>query len=173
MPEEAPEGQEPENESQEDSQPEPDTFDRDYVEKLRKEAASYRTKLKELEPLAQRAKELEDAKKSETEKLAEKLTAAEKKALDASSSVLRLEVALDKAPEGMSIAQVRKLAKRLSGSSKEELEQDAEELFEDFVSKTPPGRVPKEDLKGGLDPSEDDGFDANKLAERIFSKGRI
>src|SRR5690606_9188606 len=54
---EEPEGQEPEDEPQEDSK-EPKTFDRDYVEKLRKEAASYRTKLKELEPLAKRAREL-------------------------------------------------------------------------------------------------------------------
>lgn len=50
---------------------------RKEIEKLRKESASYRTKAKELEPLAKRAKELEDAQKSEQERLTEQLTAAE------------------------------------------------------------------------------------------------
>lgn len=74
---------------------------------------------------------------------------------------LRAEVAAEK---GLTAAQ----AKRLSGSSKEELEADADELLEAFpVSKSdkgdddgkddrssgrPPSRRPAADLKGGSDP---------------------
>lgn len=78
MPIEQIEGQEPEQ-----TGPAPDagqTFDADYVAKLRQEAANYRTQLKdyktqvaELSPLAQKAKELEEAQKTEAEKLAEKI----------------------------------------------------------------------------------------------------
>ena len=42
---------------------ESETFDRAYVEKLRKEAAKYRNQAKELEPLAQKMRELEESKK--------------------------------------------------------------------------------------------------------------
>ncbi|MFE9886871.1 hypothetical protein [Streptomyces scopuliridis] len=56
---------------------------RKEIEKLRKESASYRTKAKELEPLAKKAQELEDAQKSETERLAESLTAAQEHAAKA------------------------------------------------------------------------------------------
>ena len=62
-----------------DSGSEPIAFDADYVQKLRQEAAKYRTeakanhaKLQELEPLAKKAQELEDAAKSDLEKLTEK-----------------------------------------------------------------------------------------------------
>ncbi|MEU2674213.1 hypothetical protein ABZ622_36190 [Streptomyces sp. NPDC007164] len=56
---------------------------RKEIEKLRKESASYRTKAKELEPLAKRAQELEDAQKSEAERLGEQLTAAQGRAVKA------------------------------------------------------------------------------------------
>jgi hypothetical protein len=55
-------------------------FDRKQAEaKIRKansEAANLRKRLKELEPLARKAKEFEDAQKSETERLTEQLQAA-------------------------------------------------------------------------------------------------
>jgi len=54
---------------------EPERFDADYVKKLRAEAASYRTKLKELEAKLQ---EHEMAKLSETEKLQKKLAELER-----------------------------------------------------------------------------------------------
>lgn len=46
---------------------------RKEIEKLRRESASYRTKVRDLEPLAAKARELEDAKKSEAERLTEQL----------------------------------------------------------------------------------------------------
>lgn len=62
------------------------------IEKLRKESAGYRTRAKELEPLAAKAKELEDAQKSETEKLADRLTAAEERAAKATRAAVSAKV---------------------------------------------------------------------------------
>lgn len=53
------------------------------IKKANSEAKSLRERLKELEPLAKKAKELEDAQKSEQERLTEQLTAAEERAAKA------------------------------------------------------------------------------------------
>ena len=81
-------GQEPQDApSQDDGQ----TFDANYVSKLRDEAASWRTKfrglesqIEELKPLAEKAKKLEEAQKTEAERLADQL--AELKAQQAEAA---------------------------------------------------------------------------------------
>ncbi|MET9953515.1 hypothetical protein ABZ135_18460 [Streptomyces sp. NPDC006339] len=130
------------------------------AEQARKELEA---RLKELEPLAAKAQQLEDAKKSEAEKLTEKLTAAEKRALAAEEKALRLEVATAK---GLTPAQ----AKRLVGSTKDELEADADELLASFGGTPPadssgkkPGRRPVEQLRPGGAPNPP----APSLAEQI------
>ncbi|MGW7053128.1 phage scaffolding protein [Streptomyces sp. NPDC054887] len=65
---------------------------RKEIEKLRKEAAKYRTSAKELEPLARKAKELEDAQKSEQERLAEQLSQAESRIKSVQARAVRSEV---------------------------------------------------------------------------------
>lgn len=118
------------------------------------EARKWEARAKENSGAATRLAELENAKKTEAEKTAERLTAAERKAAAAELSALRLDVALDKAPEGMAVAQVRKLARRLSGSTREEIEADAAELFADFAPKpTTDSRRPVESLKSGALPA--------------------
>lgn len=117
-------------------------------------------------------KKRQDAEKTEAEKLEERASTAEKKATQAEATALRLDVALDKAPEGMSIAQVRKLAKRLSGESREDLEADAEELFADFAPADDEGqgprRRPRERLRPGASPSsEPEETDPDKLAATV------
>jgi hypothetical protein len=125
---------------------------------------------------AARLQELEDEKKSDAEKAADKAAAAETRATNAERANLRLEVALDKAPEGMPIAQARKLAKRLTGDTKEELEADAAELFADFQpaeEEDEPDRGrrrgrPREKLRPGAVPSsEPEESDPAKLAEMV------
>lgn len=54
-----------------------EVFDADYVAKLRREAADYRTKAKVNADAAKRLAQLEDANKSETEKLTDRAAAAE------------------------------------------------------------------------------------------------
>lgn len=173
---------EPEEDSQEETEkPEPgksDTFDADRakakIAKANQEAANLRKRLKELEPLALKAKELEDANKSETEKLSEDRDGHKGRADKAESSLRKITVALDAAPEGASLAQVRAVAKRLSGDTDEELAADAEELFELLGAAAKPkvpGK-PKENLKGGNDPDEPvEETDPRKLAELISKRG--
>jgi len=118
--------------------------------------------------------ELREAGKTEAQRAADQASEAEKRATSAEGKALRLEVALDKAPEGMSLAQVRKLAKRLSGSTQEELEADADELFADFApapQNDDVRRRPRERLRSGaasVDADGDDGeTDPIKLAARV------
>lgn len=144
---------------------------RDALSKANREAANYRSKLRETEPLARKAKELEDASKSESQKLSEERDGQKSRADKAEVSLLRMEVALDKAPDGMSLAQVRKLAKRLSGSTQEELEADADELFSDFVPGKQQSRRPKERLRSGVTDDDSPTTDMNSfLAEAIRAK---
>ncbi|MER8220889.1 hypothetical protein ABTZ58_09915 [Streptomyces sp. NPDC094143] len=65
---------------------------RKEIEKLRKESAGWRTKYQETKPLAQKARELEDAQKSEQERLTEQLTAAEQRIQSFRQRAVRSEV---------------------------------------------------------------------------------
>ena len=71
-------------------------FDRKRAEaKIRKansEAKSLRERLKELEPLAEKARQLEDAQKSEQERLTEQLTAAQERAAKATRAAVTSKV---------------------------------------------------------------------------------
>lgn len=134
-----PEGQEPEGEQQEPVQPsEPegeqqDSFDREYVEKLRQEAAKYRTQLRELEAAeeerqsereAAEQKRLEEQQKFqelyEKEKAKREAAEAQRQALELTSLKRRVadEVGLPKA-----------LAERLQGETEEDITADAKALL--------------------------------------------
>jgi hypothetical protein len=65
---------------------------RKEIEKLRKESAGWRTKYQETKPLAQKAQELEDAKKTEQERLSEQLSAAEQRIQSFRQRAVRSEV---------------------------------------------------------------------------------
>lgn len=139
----------------------------------RKARRDAETRLKELEPLAAKAKKLEEASKTESEKLTERATAAEKRAVEAESRALRLEVATAK---GLTPAQ----AKRLVGSTKEELEADADELLSSFGGSTGTGgkggagKKPVEQLRpGGLpNPPEPSVADLIVAAEKAKDWGK-
>ena len=121
------------------------TFDAEYVDKLRKEAAKYRTEAKANADAATRLAQIEEANKTEAQKAADRLAAAEKAATEATSSLARLEVALAK---GLTPSQ----AKRLVGSTREELEADADELLKDIGDAARP-RAPKPDPTQGRVPN--------------------
>lgn len=91
--------------------------------------------------LEARLKEFEDRDKSEAEKLAERAEAAERSLADLQANALRAEVALDK---GLTPSQ----AKRLIGSTREELEADADELLKDIGTANGP-RAPRRDPNQG------------------------
>ncbi len=119
--------------------------------------------------LQARLDELENAGKSETERLTSENAALKAQAADSTSKLLRLEVAVAK---GLTPAQ----AKRLVGSSQEELEADADDLLATFKpavdpaadTKVPPTQRPVTALAGGADPTEEpDELDPRKLAAGI------
>lgn len=156
----------PQVEQETDEGPFDETRAKAKIAKVNSEAASLRKRLKELEPMAAKAKELEDANKSEAEKTTERLTATEKRAEKAEGELLRLTVGLDK---GLTPAQ----AKRLVGSTKEELEADADDLLTTFGGdkKAPSTRKPNERLRGGSDPEDPPGeTDPRKLAAAIRAR---
>ena len=87
--------------------------------------AALRKANKEAETLRLRLQEFEDRDKTEAQKLADRAEAAEKRAVELETKAMRLEVASEK---GLTPAQ----AKRLVGTTREELEADADELLETF-----------------------------------------
>ena len=98
---------------------EPKTFDADYVAKLRQEAAKYRTEAKANAEAAKRLTEIEEAQKTEAQKLADRLAEAERKAQVAELKALRSDVAQAKGvPAGL-----------LAGDTQEALEASADALL--------------------------------------------
>lgn len=119
------------------------------IAKANSEAANLRKRVKELEAMEARLKELEEADKTDLEKANTKAAEAEKRAAAAEAKMLRYEIASEK---GLTLTQ----AKRLVGESREELESDADELAETFAGvedgKKPPARKPTERLRSATNP---------------------
>ena len=72
---------------------EPEVFDAEYVAKLRKEAAEYRTKAKANADAAERLAKLEEANKTEAEKMADRIRQLEDEKATAERDALRFKVA--------------------------------------------------------------------------------
>lgn len=138
----------------------------------RKHEGQAKTNAAELEQLRAAG----DESKSELERLAERVAASERRAEEAELKALRADVAASK---GLTPAQ----AKRLHGSTLEELEEDADELLAAFKPATgdegdgdgddkdgdrPSGR-PQERLRGGSSNSdaEPEETDPAKIAAQI------
>lgn len=145
--------------------PDPDGLGEAGKKALEKERRARREAEKAARDFEARLKELEDRDKSDADKLREERDAAIKEAADAKLERMRLEVAAEK---GLTPAQAR----RLVGTSQEELEADADELLETFGTATtdrgkPPAK-PTESLRGGVDPTEEPvETDPAKLADSV------
>lgn len=130
----------------------------------------------EAKNLRLKVKEFEDRDKTEQERSAERIAELEKSASSSEAKAMRLEAALEHAPDGMGIAQIRKLAKRLQGDTAEELAADAEELFAEFAPEDSGGdsttRRPKERLRPGASPDAEPAPDGAELADRIWNAKR-
>lgn len=154
------------------------TFTQEQIDKIvESRLAREREKYADYDDLKSKADEyakLQESKKSEEQKLLERIEAAEKRAADAEKSVAEAQVdalrARVAASRGLSEAQ----AKRLNGSTFEELEADASEIFgepkdpEEVQPSRPSSRRPQPALKGGLDPEEEpEETDPLKLAAKV------
>lgn len=130
------------------------------------------TARKERQELLDKLKQYEDKDKTETQRLQEAAEDAKTRAATAESNARKFRTAIDRAPEGASLAHIKAVAKRLSGDTDEEMESDADELFALFApekdtKKAPPGK-PKESLGGGGNPDDEpDEMDPRKLADAI------
>jgi len=139
------------NDPAEDTDPDGDTFDpdkaREKIRKVNSEAAGLRKRL---------AAE-EQANKANAEK-GDKVPALE-------AEILRLRV-------GVKHGLPESLVKRLTGTTEEELLQDAEELMSMFGSKKPPTDQPRENLRGGGDPTQEPKkpFNSDEFAAGIFAR---
>lgn len=91
---------------------------------------------------ADRLKEFEDRDKTEAQKMQDRAEAAEKRASDLESHAVRLEVAAEK---GLTPAQ----AKRLVGTTREELIADADDLLATFKPPVEEGEAPLHPLDLG------------------------
>lgn len=156
------------------------------LERERQARRDAEARLRELEPLAAKAKELEDAKKSGEQKLTEEIRALKDDLAQERQQALIAKVAGERGIP-------TRLWGRLKGTTRQELEADADDLLESFPSKETadkngqtdnkqqddgddrkdrgdPGRRPKEKLRSGSvtdDDDKDDDFDPDKVAELV------
>jgi hypothetical protein len=110
------------------------------LEKWKALARKNEQRAKENANAAQRLSEIEEANKSEFEKLAERAAAAEARADQIELSAARNEIALQK---GLTPSQ----AKRLVGTTREELAADADDLLADLKASAP-SVAPSSDAQG-------------------------
>lgn len=129
---------------------------------LDEERKARRDAERHLKEMGDQLKTLQDKDKSDSERLTEKLAQLEKDLAAASARADRYEVALDK---GLDMTR----AKRLTGTTRDELEADADELITWTAGKPAepvPGK-PAVDLKGGGDPTEEPDIDVRKAVESV------
>lgn len=122
---------------------------------------------KEAEQARLRIKEFEDRDKSDQDRLAEKASELEGKLTTAEANAARFEIALEK---GLTKNQ----AKRLVGSTRDELEADADELLAD-LGVTPdeaPAHRSKERLKPGATPDAEPTKSPEELADAVVKRQR-
>lgn len=127
---------------------------------------------KEAETHRKRIKELEDKDKSELQRTTDERDEHKTARAGAELRALQLEVALDK---GLTATQ----AKRLIGTTRDELEADAEELVDSFRTEGEeqkgggPARRPTERLRGGGKGAAEEAeeTDPKKLAAQIPRSG--
>lgn len=144
-------------------EPTPDDLGDPGKKALTAERKARRDAERELQKVQDRLAEIEDADKTETQRLTDRLNEAEARAAKAEGDALRLTVAQAK---GLTPAQ----AKRLVGTTREELEGDADEILEAFPTggaTPPPDKAPRPDLKGGSDPTGDGQVDIREIVDSI------
>lgn len=103
-------------------------LDRIIESRLTRERAKF-ADYDDLKTRASKYDELEESKKTEAQRLADERDREKTRAETAEAAQMRVTAALAKAPEGTKPAEIAELAARLNGSTKEELEADAEKLF--------------------------------------------
>jgi type I site-specific restriction-modification system R (restriction) subunit len=157
--------------------PEPsETDDKDWKAEAEKWKSLSRQNENSAKQTAAKLKQYEDANKTEAERLQEAATSNLSRAEKAEAALRRREIAESRAPDHATAKHIAQVAKRLAGESDDDLEKDADELFE-LLAPTPkdeplassktPSR-PQERLRGGAEPDDEPGpTDPRALANLI------
>ena len=134
------------------------------LQKERDQRKALEKQIRELKPLAAKARELEEASKSELDKAAERAAAAEARAAAAEAQLVRKDIAAAKGlkPEA---------AEFLTGTTPEEIEASADKLLALMPEQQrPPGR-PVEQLQSGAVPAANQApQDPNTWLRQAFAK---
>lgn len=160
------------------------TFTQEQLNRIVEERlARERQKYADYDDLKAKAAEfdkLEESKKSEEQKLLERIEAAEKRAQEAEKAVKEAELKALRSEIKVKFGLTDAQAARLQGDTLEELEADAKEVFgepkkeEELEDKPTPGSSrPREALIPGASNPDDKGFDGAAVAEKILSSNRI
>lgn len=125
------------------------TFDADYVKKLRDEAAKYRTEAKANADAAKRIAEIEEAKKTDEQKSADRLAALESEMQAAKADALRFKIAarFQVSDEDTDLF--------LTGTDEETLTKQAQRLTERVEERKKSGNVVPNEGKTPNDPLTD------------------
>jgi hypothetical protein len=107
---------------------------------MQKHSREWEKRAKAAEPSAKKLAEIEEASKTELEKVQAQLAEFQKNAAEKELAALRAQVALEK---GLTPSQ----AKRLVGASREDLEADADDLLADLKA-SKPATAPSSDGQG-------------------------
>lgn len=138
-------------------------LDRILGRRLGQERAKY-SGFDDLKAKADKYDDLENSKKSTEQRLTDELGTLRKENEELRLDRLRSDVARDKGLPA-------KYAGRLKGTTREELEADADDIAEDFPKPEPKvalSQKPKENLRGGGKPDEEpEETDPRKLAAKI------
>lgn len=136
----APQAQQPTDQGTEQGKPAEDALGDAGKKALDAMKAERNKAAREAADLRSKLQEFEDRNKTEAERLAEKASTSESRASEAEARATRLEVILDKLPADATVDDVKRLvtlSKRLVGSTREELEADADELLGTFKTSGP------------------------------------
>ena len=153
--------------------------DDDWETKARKRGITIKTERAKREAAETKVKEFEDAKKSESEKLTDRVTTTEQALAEAKADAAKLRVAIkyDLSEEDLDFLgsgdedQIEERAKRLS--ERLNAKKDDEETEESAEGSKPPKSRPTEKTKrtGATSVKEPEEMDPDKLAEAVPSTG--
>lgn len=134
------------------------------LEKWKRQTRKWEERAKANADAAKKLAEIEERDKTEQQKLSERMAEFEKRAAEAEAKVVRYEVATEKEVP-------KHLHRFLTGSTREELEEQADALIEALKpaeNEGGPVRRPRESLRSGVKPSAEGlEMDPRKLAAAI------
>lgn len=136
------------------------------LERMKAELREAKAKVKEYEPLAQKAREQDEAQKSEAQRLAEQRAEAEQRAQAAEVALMRYRVGAEKKVPSV-------LIERLAGSTEDEMREDADRLMAELsgIATPPPAPTPNGNAASSGPTPNGGAPDMNTLLRALAGRG--